>query len=803
MWIIFSIYIYYKHGNKKMCAKGKENDKPEFSDASYFMMLFTCGVAVGMFFFGVTEPTYYYTNAGMSRYTNDPGMTSSEKAQWALTLTVFHWGLHGWVPYCLVGLTLGFACYRQGKPLTMRSTLYPLLGNRINGWMGDVVDILSIVVVVAGVCTSLGLGTQQIAQGIYRLDKDIFDNNDLDEQRNAWVVIIICITLVACVSVVSGIDRGIKYTAKTAFLLANFVGLMVFLLDDPVYFLDIIVQTCGHYMQHVVELGFQTDAFQRQRQHGTAAGEYTGAVNKPDYIFPGAPLDAYNTDGTHGGSPKMMQYWTIFYWGWWIAWSPFVGMFIARISKGRTVREVFNYSMTAPLLYSIIWFSIFGGAGIKMVNTALECKNQETLGLGGAGNPFADEYSKAVCCQITTEHGRTGWEILEVAGDYNKTRYPNGIVNASMCEYLRPDMSRTALTDVSGLSNLTDMTQDQKDFVTRGSFKITNNDARRTVYEFSYDGPANFFEVLEQYYGWGDFLTGVTVVTIILYFVTSSDSGSFVVDLISAGGNRDRHGNERDPHWFQRVLWSLTEGGLAVGLMYAGGNDATAALRAMSIAVGLPFTIVLCLMVPSLLRMLEFEDGTSKMSDYEWKMPVLGGVFDGVDFIFSFGGMLGGCPTGGYFISHAIQFVIGFLPFLHANKTLNALDVDGKSKAETMAYTVIIAGLWITWVVSLVVEDHHQPGWFAFAICVYTAMTGSLAIIRGRVRETAGIKGSALEDFLVCFTMYPQAGAQCWLQVSDGDGGSNQTYPAEKPAKVEEVGTVAETCAEVTKTTKI
>ena len=308
MWIVFSIYIYYKYGNRKLCAPGKEADKPEFSDASYFMMLFTCGVAVGMFFFGVTEPTSYYT--GGNRYFQDPGMSGAEKAQWAITLTIFHWGLHGWVPYCLVGLTLGFASYRQGKPLTMRSTLYPLLGNRINGWMGDVVDILSIIVVVAGVCTSLGLGTQQIAEGLHRLDKGLFDAKSEDETRNAWVVIICVITAVACVSVVSGINRGIKYTATTAFLLANFIGLMVFCLDDPVYFLDIMVQTTGHYIQNFIQLGFQTDAFQRQKQHGNPGGTYDGtvisAINKPDYLFPGAPLDAYNATG-NGGPPKFMQ----------------------------------------------------------------------------------------------------------------------------------------------------------------------------------------------------------------------------------------------------------------------------------------------------------------------------------------------------------------------------------------------------------------------------------------------------------------------------------------------------------------
>jgi hypothetical protein len=260
----------------------------------------------------------------------------------------------------------------------------------------------------------------------------------------------------------------------------------------------------------------------------------------------------------------------------------------------------------------------------------------------------------------------------------------------------------------------------------------------------------------------------VTIATIILYFVTSSDSGSFVVDLISAGGNYDKNGNERDPHWVQRVCWSLTEGGLAIGLMYAGGKEGTTALQAMSVAVGLPFTAVLCLMMPSLHRMLAMEDGDSKMEDYEWGMPVFGGVFDGLDAIASFGGRLGGCPTTEHLVKHAKEFVIGLLPFIHANKTLNALDVDGKNKTETMFLTTSIGLLWCTWVISLIIQDHVKPGWYAFALATYVAIVLLIALIRGRVREHAKITGSMLEDFLVSFLAYPQVGVQCWLELSEG-----------------------------------
>jgi len=773
-WILFAAFVYMKWGNKKLCAKGAENDKPEFSDSTYFMMLFTCGVAVGMFFYGVTEPTTYYTD-GTTRYFANAGLTDSEKAQWAITLTVFHWGLHGWIPYCLVGLTLGFAAYRQGKPLNMRSTMYPLLGSRVNGWVGDCIDILSIIVVVAGVCTSLGLGTQQIAEGLYRLDQDLFDNTDEDEQKDAWVTIIVVITFIASLSVVSGIHYGIKTIAITAFMLANFVWLMVFCMDDPVYSLDIAVQTLGHYLQYFLELGFTTDAFQRQRQHGNPGDEYVDAINKPDYIYPGAPLDTYGLDGAgnptgngaEGGNPKFMQWWTIFYWGWWIAWSPFVGLFIARISKGRTVREVFNYSMTAPLLYIIMWFAVFGGAGIKMHNTATECRLQNEIGFGGAGN-FAAEYARSVCCPTTTKFRTSGaWQILEAKGPYNATTYPNGIVSSKMCEGLHPqNWNETAYPTKASYVETLGLTADEAAFVNGAD--VSNDDARRTVYEFSYNGPANFFETLEQYYGWGEFLSGVTIVTIILYFVTSSDSGSLVVDLISAGGNRDKNGKEKDPHWFQRVVWSMTEGGLACGLMKAGGAEATKALQAMSIAVGLPFTIVLCFMMPSLYRMLQIDDEEADEADFEWKMPIFGGFLDIMDYIFSFGGRLGGSPTIDALKADFIEFVQGFLPFIHAQKVLAKLDVDGKKKYSNMAMVFGLFSLFVLWVMSMSLQAHSDHGgWFAFANCVYLGMALILTVIRAQVREDSKIKGNMVEDFLCSYVFYFNTGPQLWKQVQD------------------------------------
>eukprot|EP00039_Didymoeca_costata_P018790 m.334980 g.334980 ORF g.334980 m.334980 type:complete len:835 (-) comp17487_c0_seq1:123-2627(-) len=709
-WIIFCVYLYFsRFGSKKMCEPGEEDKPPEFSNSSYFMMLFTCGVAVGMFFFGVTEPLNYYTYG--TRYVNADN-TQTEVAQWAITLTVFHWGLHGWIPYCLVGLAVGFASYRQGKPLTMRTTLYPLLGDRMSGWLGDVIDIISIFTVVAGVCTSLALGTQQIAAGIYRLDTTSFNITDEDERKDAWTLIIACITLVACLSVVSGINNGIKTLSTIAFGLAMIILMMVFLMDDTVFFLDIMVQTVGHYLQYIIELGWITDAFQRQFTHGT--------TDNPDYLFPGAPADMYEGGSpTRGGNPLFMSYWTIFYWGWWIAWSPFVGMFIARISKGRTVREVFNYCMIAPLIYVILWFAVFGGAGIKMHNSAIECRDSLPARAG-------------VCQVVEGPLGRQGYAIYNPMGD--------PAVNSSVLAGFEEDLPDTYERDLS----------------------------RRIVYEFKYDSTNNFFEVLEQYYGWGEFLSGLTIATIILYFVTSSDSGSLVVDIISAGGHRDR-----DPHWIQRVVWSLTEGALAIGLMRAGGGDGDGAkaLRAISIAAGLPYTIVLSLMCTSLYRMLLFDDGLRQREQYLWRsMPLFGGVLDILEVPFSLFGL---CDLKTFNFSKwtgcLVDFALGLIfPSYHVYKTLENVNKIGTEECTTLmdstktyngAMALGVFAMEICFIVGHSVNPSHG-GWYAFAWTAYCMMVLLMAMVRAQTRYVHSIDGNLFEDFFSCFFLPFNAGPQ-------------------------------------------
>jgi hypothetical protein len=448
---------------------------------------------------------------------------------------------------------------------------------------------------------------------------------------------------------------------------------------------------------------------------------------------------------------------------------------------------VFNYSMTAPLLYIIMWFAVFGGAGIKMHNTALECKNQDTWALD-SGNVFAEEYKYTVCCPTKSKFRDDDgvWAITKFEGDYNRIAYPDGIITkanrAAFCKYAANGLANLGSGSGSGPGPGSDpataadygFTEDQFRFLTSAS--ISDDDSRRVVYEFKY-ATANFFEVLEQYYTWGDFLSGVTIVTIILYFVTSSDSGSLVVDLISAGGHKTKAGEERDPHWLQRVLWSMTEGALAIGLMRT-GTDATQALQAMSVAVGLPFTIVLMFQMPSLYRMLKIDDGEATEGAWGWKMPIYGGFFDVIEYVFSLGGLVGGSPAASDLKASFVQLLIGFFPFVHAQKVLQALDADGKSKIENMALVFVVFGLWVLWVVAGAIEDNKAEGWFAFANTVFTIMAIVLAYIRGKVRQAKNIEGTMIEDFLCCFILYFNVGPQLWAEVEP------EAAPAAAPAEV-------------------
>ncbi len=329
--------MFSKFGSIKL---GDDDSKPEFSNFSWFAMLFSAGVGIGLLFFGIAEPMFYFDNTQPWGYPNNPFADhemitemDTDRAVLAMRVTYFHWGFHGWAVYVMIGLCLAYFGFRKKLPLTLRSALYPVIGDRIYGPIGHAVDLLAVFGTVFGVATSLGLGVSQMATGLNHLF-------GVDPGTTTQIILIVIISIVATFSAVSGVGKGIRIISEWNIWL-SVVLLAFFLFGGPTkWLLGFFVTTVGDYLWNVIPMGFQT-------------------FNDP--------ADA----AWQGG-------WTIFYWGWWISWAPFVGMFIARISRGRTIREFMVGVMFVPTTIAFFWLCIFGGTAIHAELTA-------TGGVGTAG----------------------------------------------------------------------------------------------------------------------------------------------------------------------------------------------------------------------------------------------------------------------------------------------------------------------------------------------------------------------------------------------------------------------------------
>ncbi|MEE4637811.1 MAG: BCCT family transporter [Wenzhouxiangella sp.] len=423
---------------------GGDEATPEFSMMSWFAMLFAAGMGIGLMFWSVAEPVGYFTEWFGTPLGIAGGTEESKTA--ALGATMYHWGLHPWAIYGVVALSLAFFTYNKGLPLTIRSCFYPLLGDRVWGWMGDVIDTLAVLATIFGLATSLGLGAQQAAGGIDFLF-------GIPSGLLSQTIIIAGVTTVALISVLRGIEGGVKVLSNLNMLLALLLLLFVMFAGGLFSFFGNLGQTVSGYAQYVLPL--------------------SNPVGREDDVF-------YHS-------------WTIFFWAWWIAWSPFVGMFIARVSYGRTVREFLIAVLIVPVVVSTVWMSTFGGAGL----------DQARDGIGALG--------------------------------------ADGITDSSLALFQM--LQSLPLTSITSL---------------------------------------------------------LAIVLVLVFFVTSSDSGSLVIDSITSGGKIDAPVP-------QRVFWVVAEGLIAAVLLAVGGAAALNALQAGSVSTGLPFAIVLLLMCVSLIKGLVHE----------------------------------------------------------------------------------------------------------------------------------------------------------------------------------------------------
>ena len=408
-----------------------------------------------------------------------------------------------------------------------------------------------------------------------------------------------------------------------------------------------------------------------------------------------------------GANPSWMDWWTIFYWGWWIAWAPFVGTFMARISRGRTIKQVVMYTLTLPFMYAVLWFCIFGAAGIRM--------NRRAIWLENIG---------------TTEFGNADYFLHT-----DTTFRPSG---AGKCFDVPASIPGEAFA----------------------AYSVNINVSPVCKYSGG-DSSGYWFDLMGQYYGMGQALTFVSIVTTILYFVTSSDSGSLVVDLIAANG--------REAHVVQRVFWAFTEGAVAIACLLSGGFSSLTALQAVSIVMGLPFTVVMMMMCTSLWRALKIEAGeiAPRGQRTDWKMPMYGGIFDAPEYLLSsFRSPLPSMNTCGTFV---LATLAPPLVFWRSMRAMSKYEKgEGTSAFLHGMLTATLGVFFMAFVILHIVSWVFQAdaagakegkAMFCFAWIAYLTFASILSLGRHQMRRLYAIEGSGIEDICAAVFLYPQTPA--------------------------------------------
>ena len=425
-----------RYGDIKL---GPDHSAPDFKNFTWFAMLFSTGMGIGLMFFGVAEPVMHF----LSPPVGEGG--TADAARNAMSITFFHWGLHAWAIYAIVGLILAFFCYRHDLPLRLSSALYPIIGNRIYGRTGQAVDTFAVLGTVFGVATSLGFGVAQINSGLNYLF-------GLAVSTQVQIVLIIIACGLATLSVASGLDRGIKILSEINLSFAVLLLLFVLILGPTVFIFQAFVENTGAYLSDIVTATFN--------------------------------LYAYEPNDWIGG-------WTLFYWGWWIAWSPFVGLFIARISRGRTIRQFVLGVLLVPSGFTLFWMTVFGDTAIYYI-------------------------------------------LVNGMADFGLT------IESDVAQALFVFLEQMPLTSITSI---------------------------------------------------------VALCMVVVFFVTSADSGALVIDLLASKENMP------SPVW-QRIFWSALTAVVAIALLLADGLQA---LQTATIASALPFSIILLASIFGLFKSLKTE----------------------------------------------------------------------------------------------------------------------------------------------------------------------------------------------------
>ncbi|UFJ41174.1 BCCT family transporter [Brevibacillus humidisoli] len=437
-FLLFSLFLAF--GKYAKIRLGPDDEEPEYTNITWFAMLFSAGMGIGLVFWGVAEPLYHYLSPPPVGVEGE----TAESARLAMRYSFFHWGLHPWGIYTVIALALAYFQFRKGYKGLISHTFFPLLGERVHGPLGKTIDILATFATAFGVATSLGLGTLQVNGGLSHI-------LGIPNTTFVQLMIILVLTILYMISATTGLDRGIKMLSNTNLIVALLLMVFVLFVGPTSFIFDTFTATLGGYMQNLVQMSLRMTPF----------------------------VDS-----------QWMSSWTLFYWAWWIAWAPFVGMFIARVSKGRTIREFVLGVLIVPTLFSFFWFSVFGGTALK-------------------------------------------FEFIDQAG-----------IGAVV----------------------------QEDVTTA------------------------LFVTLEQL-PLGTILSVLATLLIITFFITSADSATFVLGMLSSKGRLD-------PSNKIKITWGFLQSSIAAVLLVSGGLKG---LQTASIVAALPFAVIMLLMCVSILKALEAE----------------------------------------------------------------------------------------------------------------------------------------------------------------------------------------------------
>jgi choline-glycine betaine transporter len=683
--------------------------------------------------------------------------------------------------------------------MAIRYAFYPLIGTRACGITGDLIDIFSIITTIMGVCTSLGLGAMQLNDGFQRMSFGFFRGTLYNVPANTtlysapWcggqgerceqeqipygiqtnvetqLIIVACVTCLATASVVSGLNTGIVNLSRVTFAIGMFLLLCVLFLGEPYHALNVTTQAMGYYIWYLPKIGFQTDAYE-------ALGDSNLGL--------GGASDA-------GGGPTWMAGWTLFYWGWWISWAPFVGTFIARISKGRTMRQFIIGTTIVPSMYSFVWMGVFGSEGIRMQRIAdstglckvakmhdpslcqqegnLRAANcylyaasytremKEKLGIGFDPNCQLDPVyhdgfgrCKEFKWERRVEVGNecvmtTSWVHMPCNKEPQSQGGPGRCMNGACDEdtQMVPDPTALAYPPVRGPCKGIIMMSEVDPASSKRTFNwfygaqpkcfvpVPDNIVCLDGHHSA--GPI-FFDQLSSYgpKGFSDFLCTFATICLILYFVTSSDSGSYVVDMFASNG-------DEDPPTSQRIFWSITEGATCSALLWSGKNLPTAggslkALQGASLLTGLPYTFIMFYVSQALVLLCKEECGEYSKKRKDFKKFI-------VDFSYPTKIIANTIAPGvsmGRIIGH-----VGGWPFYEQSPHCSA-----------MVFTFIFQGMYCM-AIGLVCITGILEHWHIMSLILYLGFGTFLCFLRNNVRTYCEIPRGELVTDLICGIFAP------------------------------------------------